>query len=76
MGWNQPLFVCLPFQILAEIGMGESKIALPHTLPFKLTMPNSVTTYITSERGVVTLFSAFSRCQRVVEDIGLACAAA
>ena len=24
-------------------------------LPFKLTMPNSVTTYITSERGVVTM---------------------
>ena len=24
-------------------------------LPFKLTIPNSVTTYITSERGVVTM---------------------
>ena len=51
------MLVSLAFQLFAEVGMGDGDQrlrALGTDFPFRLTMPYSVTTYIMSERGVVT----------------------
>ena len=51
------MLVRLAFEVLAEIRMRDPDERLARSatdFPFRLTMPYSVTTYITSERGVVT----------------------